>query len=347
MFPILVLIALLAVGQISTGSAPAKDEGVLRIDPGITPPKIKIKRAPNYSREAEKARIQGTCILDIVIDEQGMPTNISVLSPIGFGLDEKAVEAVSTWRFKPATKDDKPVKVEATVEVNFRFLGAYFDAKTERKRAEFNVLVSNLDKQPNRKPTDKQMETIRKLAEAKYAPGEFLLGLWELSGDNAPKNERDGLALLKSAAGKNYAPAIFFLGKMQMAGALVPKNADEGLMQIKDAAILGNANAQELLGSKYQFGNGVERDIEKAKRYFRLCAASGTPECQLSLAKLLLSEPDRTEPQFLQGIAWLRLAAGHGSTEAKKLADVEAAHLDEGQKKWVSRLEQQLEQPRR
>jgi len=347
MLPIFFLIALLTVGQISTGSAPATDEGVLRIGPGVTSPKIKVKRAPSYSRAAEAAKIQGTCILDIIIDEQGLPTNISVLSPIGFGLDEKAVEAVSEWRFKPAMKDGKPVKVEVTVEVNFRFLAAYFDAKTEWKRTEFNVLVSSLDKQPNGRPTAKQVKTIQKLAKAKYTPGEFVLSLWELSGDNVPKDENGGVALLKAAADKNYAPAMFLLGKMQIAGTLVPKDVDGGLQQIKDAAILGSTNAQALLGSKYQSGDGVERDIERAERYFRLCAASGTPECQLSLAKLLLSAPDRTERQFLQGIAWLRLAAGHGLTEAKKMADVEAAHLDEGQIKWVFRLEKQLEQHRR
>lgn len=347
MLPIFILIALLPVGQTSTGSAPPRDEGVLRIGSGITPPKIRRKRAPHYSRAAEDARVQGTCILEIVVDEKGVPMNISVLSPLGFGLDEKAIEAVSQWRFTPAIKDGTPVKVEATVEVSFRLLHTYFDAKTETRRTDFNILVSKLDKQPNREPTDKQVETIRKLAEEKYAPGEFLLGLWELSGTHMSKDEAVGLALLKAAADENYAPAVFLLGKMEMDGTSVPKNVEGGLKQIKDAAILGSTSAQELLASKYQSGDGVERDVEKAKRYFRLCAASGAPECQLSLAKLLLSAPDRTERHLLQAVAWLRVAADHGSAEAKRMADVEAAHLDKGQEKWVSRLEQQLEQPAR
>jgi len=349
MFPILVLIALMPFGQISTEpGATARDEGVLRIGaPGVTPPKVKVKRAPHYSSEARKARVQGTCILHIVIDEQGMPTNISVLSPIGFGLDEKDVEAVSEWRFKPAMREGKPVKVEATVEVNFRLLANYFDRKSEGKRTEFNVLVSNLAKQPDRKPTAKQVETMQKLADKKYPPGEFVLGLWELSGDNVPEDKNAGLALLKAAADKNYAPAMFLLGKLQLAGTLVPKDARAGLALIRAAAVLGSANAQEFLASKYQSGSGVEQDVEKAKRYFRLCAASATPECQLALAKLLLNPRDRPESHVLEGVAWLRLAAGHGSAEAKKMADLEAAHLDESQKKSVSRFEHQLEQPRR
>jgi protein TonB len=36
------------------------------------------------------------------------------------GLDEKAIEAVRQWRFRPATQDGNPVEMVATVEVNFR-----------------------------------------------------------------------------------------------------------------------------------------------------------------------------------------------------------------------------------
>ena len=102
------------------------------------------------------------------------------------------------------------------------------------------------------------------------------------------KIKTQGSALLKAAADKNYAPAMFF-GKLQLAGTLVPKDAGAGLALIRDAAVLGSANAQEFLASKYQSGSGVEQDVEKAKRYFRLVLPLGTPECQLSLAKLLLN----------------------------------------------------------
>ncbi len=61
-------------------------------------------------------------VLAIVVDETGKVTNVRVIRPLGMGLDEKAIEAVTKWRFRPGYKDGKPVPVMANVEVNFRLL---------------------------------------------------------------------------------------------------------------------------------------------------------------------------------------------------------------------------------
>ncbi len=50
----------------------------------------------------------------------GQPRDIKVARAIEQGLDAKAVEAVRTWKFEPATKDGKPVAVLVNVEVQFR-----------------------------------------------------------------------------------------------------------------------------------------------------------------------------------------------------------------------------------
>lgn len=96
--------------------------GVHRIGGGVSAPTLIFKVEPEYSEEARKAKFQGTVVLYVVVDEKGMPRNLKVIRPLGLGLDEKAIEAVQKWRFKPGMKDGKPVAVAAQIEVNFRLL---------------------------------------------------------------------------------------------------------------------------------------------------------------------------------------------------------------------------------
>jgi len=55
-----------------------------------------------------------------VVEPDGTPDHIRIARPAGMGLDEKALEAVSQYRFAPATRDGQPVRVEMYVEVNFQ-----------------------------------------------------------------------------------------------------------------------------------------------------------------------------------------------------------------------------------
>jgi len=96
--------------------------GVYRIGGGVSAPSVMSKVEPEYSEEARRAKWQGTVVLSVIVDELGRPRNIRVFRSLGLGLDQKAVDAVSQWRFKPGRKDGKPVPVIATIEVNFRLL---------------------------------------------------------------------------------------------------------------------------------------------------------------------------------------------------------------------------------
>jgi len=96
--------------------------GVFRVGGGVTAPALVSKVEPEYSEEARKAKYQGSVLLYVEVDASGRAQNIRVLHSLGLGLDEKAMEAVKHWRFRPGTKDGKPVTVAAQVEVNFRLL---------------------------------------------------------------------------------------------------------------------------------------------------------------------------------------------------------------------------------
>lgn len=104
------------------GSGGNMGGGVFRIGGGVSAPLLLFKVEPEYSEEARKAKFQGTVVLFVVVDEKGNPRELKVVRALGLGLDEKAIEAVQKWRFKPGVKDGRPVAVAATVEVNFRLL---------------------------------------------------------------------------------------------------------------------------------------------------------------------------------------------------------------------------------
>lgn len=96
--------------------------GVYRLGGGVLAPRLVKKIEPEYSEEARKAKWHGTVVMSVVVDEKGRPRDIRVLRRLGLGLDEKAIDAVQRWEFKPGTLNGKPVAVQAVVEVNFRLL---------------------------------------------------------------------------------------------------------------------------------------------------------------------------------------------------------------------------------
>jgi len=94
--------------------------GYFRIGGGVSPPKPIYQPDPEYSEEARKAKYQGTVVVWIVVGGDGRVHEAKVQRSVGLGLDEKALEAVRSWKFDPAQKDGKPVPVAVNVEVNFR-----------------------------------------------------------------------------------------------------------------------------------------------------------------------------------------------------------------------------------
>ena len=74
-----------------------------------------------FSDEARRAKYQGVCLVSLIVDAQGNPQNIRVVRTLGMGLDEKAIQAIRQYKFRPAMKDGKTaVPVMITIEVDFR-----------------------------------------------------------------------------------------------------------------------------------------------------------------------------------------------------------------------------------
>jgi TonB family protein len=104
---------------IGAGSGGGIGGGVYKVGGGISAPTAISSPDPQYTEEARRAKKQGTCTLWLIVDSAGRPRDIRVVRGLGFGLDEKALEAVRNWRFQPALKDGKPVDVQISVEVEF------------------------------------------------------------------------------------------------------------------------------------------------------------------------------------------------------------------------------------
>jgi TonB family protein len=107
---------------VAAGAAGGVGGGVYRVGGGVSAPVLLYRKEPEYTEEARRARYSGTVQLYVEIDPSGTPTNIRVLQGPGLGLDERAIEAVRTWKFKPGYKDGNPVTVGANISVSFRLL---------------------------------------------------------------------------------------------------------------------------------------------------------------------------------------------------------------------------------
>lgn len=106
-------------GKPRTATETKKTPTYFRVGGGVSAPRASYAPDPEYSEEARKARYMGTIVLSLVVDTSGNPTELQIQRPIGLGLDEMAIKAVNSWRFKPAEKDGNPVPVAINVEVNF------------------------------------------------------------------------------------------------------------------------------------------------------------------------------------------------------------------------------------
>jgi TonB family protein len=128
-------------GATGNGVGPGKSTGdpVYTAAKGMTPPQPIFRPDAEYTDEARKAQLSGTVVVTLIVETDGTTSDVEVAKPLGDGLEQKAVEAVRQWKFKPATIAGKPVRARVNVEVAFRLLLS--DSFWDRSTAPFSGLL--------------------------------------------------------------------------------------------------------------------------------------------------------------------------------------------------------------
>lgn len=101
------------------GSGGGYGGGLMSVGGGVSAPAVLHSVQPEFTDQARQSNFQGTVGLQLIVDAQGNPQNIHVIRRLGMGLDEKAVEAVREYKFRPATYQGHPVAVQIVVDVEF------------------------------------------------------------------------------------------------------------------------------------------------------------------------------------------------------------------------------------
>ena len=88
--------------------------------PCASPPTRISAPNPEYSEEAQRAKVEGTVALWTIVGTDGYAHNIRVAHSLGHGLDEQAIKTLKQWTFEPGKSEGVPVPVEVKVEMIFR-----------------------------------------------------------------------------------------------------------------------------------------------------------------------------------------------------------------------------------
>ena len=102
----------------SQSSGGDSDEKVYELGPGVSPPRVTKQVNPSY-KTARGVKLDGAVTVVLVVSSQGLPRDVRVAKGLDKDVDQSAIDAVRKWRFSPARKDDQPIAVRISLEIDF------------------------------------------------------------------------------------------------------------------------------------------------------------------------------------------------------------------------------------
>jgi TonB family protein len=260
---------------------------VHKVGDGVSAPEIIFKREPEYTEEARRARVSGAVLLEAIVSPEGVPLNATVMRGLGSGLDERAVEAVRSWRFRPGLKEGKPVAVKISVEVKF------------------SLLTPPHVQQP--------MEEPRTAQEAYRRGARFV----------RERRQEDAVAMFAKASALDPKMAHAWAGRARV--AFQENRYGESIKNLDEALRLqpGNAMWHDLRGLAYSHSGQHKRAIEDYNRAIELNPSApagfynnrgwalnetGQPERAIGdLDRAIAMEPAYQTAYENRALAWFRL----------------------------------------
>jgi TonB family protein len=104
---------------VGPGSGGGYGGGLMSVGGGVTAPLVIHSVEPEFTDDARRANYQGSVSMKLIVDSQGNPQDVRLVSHLGMGLDEKAIEAVKQYKFRAAMYQGHPVSVQIVIEVDF------------------------------------------------------------------------------------------------------------------------------------------------------------------------------------------------------------------------------------
>jgi TonB family protein len=170
---------------------------------GVSAPTVRKKVEPKYSKEGRDAGIRGEVWLTVVIDSKGEPRDVAVTRKLGYGLDEKAVDAVKEWLFNPGVKDGQPVAVRATIAISFQLLN-------DKKMKELETALPGALAQVDASDPERRAITHRVILDAQF----FLASAYDYGEHGFGENKNEALRLFRNCSAKKHLGCQFRLGRL-------------------------------------------------------------------------------------------------------------------------------------